>query len=348
MTTSRPSQALLRAAGVLATGAYLPERRVTNAELEGQTFLSSTGAEFQIPAGEIESRTGIQERRWSEEPCSVLAGRAGADCLARAGVDPTSLDLVLVASSTPDHSIPKMAPRVAELCGASGIAAWDAGKDCTGFVEALDIATNLVATGSRDQVLVIGAERMTAIVSPTNKATAVVFGDGAGAALIGPVSEGRGWIGAKGGSAGAEAEKLFVPVGGSAGGLGLGLVKNADPRERSLYMNGGAVFAFAKDTIPRAIADVCEQAGVAIDDIRLLIPHQSNRRILDGAMDALGWARDDKRLVVNLDRFGNTAAASVAIAMNEAARAGRMKPGDLVCLVAYGAGISWTAALLRW
>lgn len=341
MTARNPS---LRAAGVLATGAYLPERRVTNAELEAQRFLSSKGAEFQIPAGEIEARTGIQERRRSDERCSVLAARAGEDCLAKAGLELGSLDLVLVASSTPDYTIPKMAPLVAALMGASGIAAWDVGKDCTGFVEALDIAANLVATGSRDHVLVIGAERMSAVISPTNKATAVVFGDGAGAALIGPVGEGRGWIGAKGGSLGNEAECLFVPGGGSAQGS----EATASARDRSLYMDGGAVFGFARDTMPVAIRDVCAQEGIEVDAIDLLVPHQSNRRILDGALDTLGWARDDPRLVVNLERFGNTAAASVAIALNEAARAGRMEPGDLVCLVAYGAGISWTAALLRW
>jgi len=317
----------LRAAGLLGTGAYLPGAPVTNARLEAREYTSSTGERFTMPPGEIEARTGIRERYHATGPTSELAARAGAAALADAGLTAADVDLVLVATSTPDHPVPKMAPRVAHLLGATGVAAWDAGKDCTGFLEALETAHQFVRVGARERVLVIAAERMTSIVDPTNKATAVVFGDGAGAAVVGPVATG-GWLGAVGGSAGDLVDKLYVPT-----------------RDAPLSMDGKAVFDFASGILPAALQRVTARFGLTSDAIDLVVPHQANLRILEKAATTLGWPRE--RFVINVERYGNTAAASMAIALHEARSTGRIAPGMLVALTGYAAGITWMAGLLR-
>ena len=317
----------LRPAGLLGTGAYLPPRRVTNAELEARDYVSSGGQRFTLPPGEIEARTGIRTRHHADVPTSELAARAGAEALADAGLTAADVDLVLVATSTPDHPVPKVAPRVAHLMGATGVAAWDAGKDCTGYLEALETAHQLVRAGARERVLVVAAERMTSLVDPANKATAVVFGDGAGAAVVGPVREG-GWLGSVGGTAGELADRLYVPT-----------------RDGWLAMDGKAVAEFASGILPHALARVTARFGVTVDAIDLVVPHQANLRILEKAAASLGWPLE--RLVINVDRYGNAGAASLAIALHEARRTGRLRPGALVALAGYGAGISWMAALLR-
>lgn len=317
----------LREAGLLGTGVHLPGACVANAELEAREYLSSTGERFRMPPGEIEARTGIRERYYAAVPTSELAAKAGAAALADAGLTAADVDLVLVATSTPDHPVPKVAPRVAHLLGANGVAAWDAGKDCTGFLEALETAHQFVRVGARERVLVIAAERMSTIVDPTNKATAVIFGDGAGAAVVGPVSDG-GWLGAVAGTAGDLVDKLFVPT-----------------RDAWLAMDGKAVFDFASGILPLALQRVASRFGLPLDAIDLVVPHQANLRILEKAVASLGWPRE--RFVINVERYGNTAAASMAIALHEARSTGRIAPGMLVALTGYGAGITWMAGLFR-
>ncbi len=317
----------MRSAGFLGTGAFVPPRCVSNAELEAREYTSSTGERFTLPPGEIEARTGIRERYHADVPTSELAARAGAAALADAGLTASDLDLVLVATSTPDHPVPKLAPRVAHLLGATGVAAWDAGKDCSGYLEALETAHQFVRAGARERVLVVAAERMTSIVDPTNKATALVFGDGAGAAVVGPVAEG-GWLGSVAGSAGDLVDKLYVPT-----------------RDSWLAMDGKAVAAFASGALPNALRRVTERFGLTLDDLDLLVPHQANLRILEKAAASLGWPLE--RFVINVDRYGNTGAASLALALHEARSTGRVRPGALVALAGYGAGISWMASLFR-
>jgi len=334
----------LRTAGIVSTGSFLPDTRVTNAQIESREFVAASGVSYRLSPGEIELRTGIRERRASEVPTSVLAAEAGRRALERGGVAPGKLDLLLLATSTPDHPVPKTAPLVAHLLGAAGVPAYDFGKDCTGFLEALEAGMQYVRTGAALRLLVIGAERTAALVEPANKATAVVFGDGAGAAVLGAVGPERGWIGSASRSHGDLFDRLFVPAGGSA------RPPNTDPapsvRERTLRMDGRAVTEYATRVFPEAVNEVLTKHGLSLDDVALIIPHQANRRILEAALGALGVP--EEKTFINVDRYGNTAAASIPIALDEAAGAGRLRPGDLVCLVAYGAGLSWNAALLRW
>ena len=334
----------LKTAGVLAVGSFLPETCVTSAALEAREFMSVDGAHYHLTPGEIEAKTGIKERRRADVPTSALAAAAGADALARAGVPASSLDLILLATSSPDHPIPKTAPFVAHLMGATGVPAYDFGKDCTGFLEALEAGVQYVSTGAAARVLVIGAERTSAMIDQGNKATAVVFGDGAGAVLLGPAAAGRGWVGSVARSHGELYDKLMVPAGGSARPQNTG--PEAVVRDRTLRMDGRAVTEYATHAFPEAVHAVLAKCNVALGDVALIIPHQANRRILEAAIKAVGVSMD--RVFVNVERFGNTAAASIPIALEEAARTGRLHDGDLALLVAYGAGLTWNAALLRW
>jgi 3-oxoacyl-[acyl-carrier-protein] synthase III len=331
-------------AKILATGSHLPPRRVTNADLAERVFTNRAGEAYQLDAAEIEARTGIRARHLSDQPTSALAAAAAADCLARAGIGPQAIDLLLVATSTPDHAIPKVAPRVATLLGAEGVAAYDVGKDCTGFVEALDVAAQYVMSGSKQRVLVVGADRMSAVVDPANKATAVVFGDGAGAALVGPAEGEGGFVGALARSLGSSYDRLLVPAGGSA--RPLWETPHPEPREQYLFMDGKAVFELASAWFPRIVKELCAEHDLTPQDLALIIPHQSNRRIIERAMASLDLP--DERVFIHLEETGNTAAASVALALDDANRLGRLKPDDLVALVSYGAGVSMVAALIRW
>jgi 3-oxoacyl-[acyl-carrier-protein] synthase-3 len=332
------------AAGVISTGSFLPERCIPSSEIEAREFRSRDGSAYRLEPGEIEAKTGIRERRLSDVPTSALAAGAAKNALKSADLAPSSLNLILLATSTPDHPVPKTAPLVAHMIGASGVPAYDFGKDSTGFLEALEAGVQYVRTGEAKRVLVIGAERTAAFLDPANKATAVVFGDGAGAVVLGPACPGRGWIGSSSRSFGDLYDRLYVPAGGSV------KPPNADlpppVSERTLRMDGRAVKEFATRAFPEAVRSVLEKCGMRLDDVAMIVPHQANRRILEDAARALGI--DEGRVFINVEKFGNTAAASIPVALDEAARTGRLKAGDLVCLVAYGAGLSWNAALLRW
>jgi 3-oxoacyl-[acyl-carrier-protein] synthase-3 len=331
-------------AGVRTTGSFLPAEHVTSSAIEGREFTSAEGVPYRLTPGEIEAKTGIRERRRADAPTSSLAAGAGLAALAKAGVDPKSLDLILLATSTPDHPIPKTAPRVAYLMGAEGVPAYDFGKDCTGFLEALEAGMQYVRTGAASRVLVIGAERTAAMIEQANKATAVVFGDGAGAVLLGPAQPGRGWLGSAARSHGELYDRLYVPAGGSVSPPST--PGAPEIQQRTLRMDGKAVTEYATRAFPEAVRTVLAKCGVALSDVALIIPHQANRRILEKAIAGLGVGED--RVFINVEMYGNTAAASIPIALDEAVAKGRVNPGDLVLLVAYGAGLSWNAALVRW
>lgn len=303
---------------VTGVGVAAPARAVTNAELEA---VLDTTDEW------IRTRSGIAERRWAGagETTAALAADALTDALKAADRTPDELGLVVLATSTPDQVMPHTAAEVCERIGAS-CGSFDVSAACAGFASALITACGLVATAP-GPVAVVGAERMTSIVDRDDRATAVLFGDGAGALVLEP---GDGALLAwDAGTDGSLRSILEVPVGG-----------------RWLQMDGGEVFRRAVRVVCDSAAATLGRAGVAAADVDLFVPHQANTRIIDAVTTRLGIPAD--RTVSNLDRWGNTSAASIPIAIAEAAEAGRLRPGALVLVSGFGAGMSWSSALLRW
>ena len=305
-------------------GAALPERVVGNDELARTLDTSDAW---------VAGRTGIRTRhvRTEGETTASLAAAAGRRALAAAGLPPGEVDLVVLATSTPDRTLPATASDVSALLGTTG-AACDVGAACAGFVHALHLAAPAVASGLSGPALVVGAERMTDVVDPNDRTTAVLFGDGAGAVVLAPSSAGADGPGLVASCLDGDptlAAHLQVPPGG-----------------RWLEMDGPEVFRAATRALTGSGRAVLDRAGVAPDEVAAYIPHQANRRIIDAVVDRLGLAPE--RVVVTLDRHGNTSAASVPLALAEAADAGRIGPGDLVLTSAVGAGMTWGSTLLRW
>ncbi len=316
----------LRRAGILGTGSFVPPKVVTNDDLAARM---ETSDEW------IASRTGIRARHIVEPGVltSDLAAAAAENALAAAGLAASDLDLIIVASSTPDYpgSFPSTATVVQQKLGASGAAAFDLGAVCSGFAYALHVAAQMVVTGANRRVLVIGAETLSRVLNWDDRSTAVLFGDGAGAVVLGEVSEG-GYLGGVLGADGAGGELLCVTRSGDCPG--------------TIYQNGREVYKFAVQIMGEVALRAVEAAGLTSEDIDLLIPHQANIRIIDKAAERMGLARE--KVVVNLDRYGNTSAASIPLALDEAVRAGRVKPGSLLVLVGFGAGLTWGANVIRW
>ncbi len=316
----------LRRAGILGTGSFVPPKVVTNDDLAARM---ETSDEW------IASRTGIRARHIVEPGVltSDLAAAAAENALAAAGLAASDLDLIIVASSTPDYpgSFPSTATVVQQKLGASGAAAFDLGAVCSGFAYALHVAAQMVVTGANRRVLVIGAETLSRVLNWDDRSTAVLFGDGAGAVVLGEVSEG-GYLGGVLGADGAGGELLCVTRSGDCPG--------------TIYQNGREVYKFAVQIMGEVALRAVEAAGLTSEDIDLLIPHQANIRIIDKAAERMGLARE--KVVVNLDRYGNTSAASIPLTLDEAVRAGRVKPGSLLVLVGFGAGLTWGANVIRW
>ena len=320
---------------VLGTGSYLPERVVPNAEIA-----SSLGLE----EGWIERRTGLLERRFAAEgqATSDLAAAAARRALAEAGLEIDEIDLIVCATCSPDHAFPSTAALVAARLGRVGCAAFDLQAGCAGFVYALSVAAQQVACGLSRRALVIGADLMSRLVDPQDRDTAILFGDGAGAAVIGPASDGAGVLGLDLGSDGSSAGLLTMPAGGSRRPASAQTVARG---EHAVHMRGRALFRaavrYTVDSARRALA----AAGLDLEAVDLIVPHQSSRRLLTAAARALGVPLE--RFVVNLERCGNTSSASLPIALDEATRDGRVRPGRHVLLLGFGAGLSWGSALLR-
>jgi 3-oxoacyl-[acyl-carrier-protein] synthase-3 len=311
-------------------GATVPGPPVTNDDLAA---VLDTDDEW------IATRTGIRARHIAgpDDTTAALAARAGAAALARAGRAATEVDLLVVATTTPDRSCPATAADVAGLLGTRA-AACDVNAACAGFVAALHLALPAVATGSSRVALLVGAERMTSLVDPTDRSTAVLFGDGAGALVLetpDPTGAGDG--------AGARPGLLSSVLDGDAALVGH---LEVPAGERWLRMDGPEVFRAATRGLTDSGAEALRRAGATIDDVAWFVPHQANRRIIDAVAGRLGLAAD--RIVVTLDRHGNTSAASVPLALAEAADDGRLRPGDLVLVSAVGAGMTWGSMLIRW
>jgi 3-oxoacyl-[acyl-carrier-protein] synthase III len=326
----------LNAAGICGLGIYLPERVLTNRDLEQ---VVDTSDEW------IFSRTGIRERRVAapEESTADLATRAAERALADAGVSPRDVDLVLVATVTGDHLFPATASVVQGRLGATRAAAFDLAAGCAGFIYAMAVGAQFVQTGLYRNVLVIGAEVLSRIVNWRDRSTCVLFGDGAGAALLGPVPGGLGVLGVDLGSDGAGADLLVV----EKGGYGHPLTTGSDaPLAHCIQMCGSEVFKFAVRVIEESTLRALAAAEREVSDIDLFIPHQANIRIIDSAVKRLGL--DPARAFNNVARYGNTSAASIPIALAEARDAGRLSEGDTLALVGFGAGLSWASLILNW
>lgn len=317
--------------GILGLGMSVPDKVLTNADLEKMV---ETSDEW------ITTRTGIKERRIAPEgmTTSELAAQAGAKALQHAGVDPEAVDLVIVATVTPEMLFPSTACLVQDKLGCTNAGAFDLSAGCSGFVYGLDIATQMIASGNYRYVLVIGVDLLSRVTDFTDRSTCVLFGDGAGAVLMGPVS-GKGVMATYLGADGSGGDKLRIA------GSGPGGVYRPDGPV-CIQMAGNDVFKFAVRIMGEAAEHVVEKAGLEPNDIDLFVPHQANIRIIDAAARRLDLPPE--RVFVNVEKYGNTSAASIPLALVEAFEQGRIAAGDRLVLVGFGAGLTWAAAVLEW
>ncbi len=325
-----------RPVGILGTGSFAPERVLTNVEL---AEMVDTSDEW------ITSRTGIKSRHIADEKTATsdLAAEAGRRALADAGVTADEVDLIILATATPDMLFPATACLVQSALGLKNACGFDVSAACSGFVYSLSLANSLVGGGTYENVLVIGAETLSKITDWTDRNTCVLFGDGAGAAVVGVVPEGRGILSVLLGSDGSLSNWLNMPGGGSRAPISQEVL---DQRLHYIKMAGNSVFKYAVKEMGAAALAALDRAGVTGDALDLLVPHQANLRIIEAVADRIGVPMS--KVFINIDRYGNTSAASVPIALDEARRNGRLKEGDLVEIVVFGGGFTWGAAVLRW
>jgi 3-oxoacyl-[acyl-carrier-protein] synthase-3 len=327
-----------RSTVILGTGSYAPERILTNEDL---SKMVDTSDEW------IRARSGIRERRIAAagEATSDLAIKAAERALASSGVPASDIDLVVVATVTPDYPMPSTACIVQHKLGIPTTAAcFDVNAACSGFIYGLDTACAMLSSGRYQKALVIGAEKLSSVVDWQDRGTCLLFGDGAGAVVVGVVdAPGIGLLGTKLGSLGEDTDLLYIPGGGSRMPATVESIARGD---QFIKMKGKEVFKLAVRIMEEAARDILEQHGLAAHQIDLVIPHQANLRIIDAIAQYLELPVD--RFFVNVDRYGNTSAASIPIAMDEARRGGRIKKGDLTLLVAFGAGLTYGSALIRW
>lgn len=322
---------------IAGTGSYVPERILTNAELEK---IVDTSDEW------ITSRTGIKERRIAAEGQSTsdFATEAAKKALENAGLDAADLDLIIIATITPDTLTPATACYVQDNLEARKAVAFDVSAACSGFLYAMELAKNMIGAGSVSNALIVGAEKLSAFTNWEDRNTCVLFGDGAGAAVLRRSEEGEGRILATEiGTDGAQTGILNIPGGGSACPI---TIDNADDKLASLSMLGTEVFKHAVNRMKSAAIKVVEDAGLQPSDIAQVIPHQANLRIIDAIATRLDI--DNDKVFVNLHKYGNTSAAAVAIALDEAARGGKFQRGENIVCVVFGAGLTWAAAAIEW
>nr|WP_212775145.1 beta-ketoacyl-ACP synthase III [Polycladomyces abyssicola] len=326
----------MRSVGILGTGAHLPEKVLTNFDLEKMV---DTSDEW------IVSRTGIRERRIAadNEASSDLAVEAGRKALEAAGITPDQLDLIIVATVTPDMMFPATACLVQDRLGASKAATFDLSAACTGFLYGITTAAQFIANGIYRYALVIGVDCLSKIINWEDRNTCVLFGDGAGAVVLGPVEEGYGFLSFDLGADGSGGNLLLQPAGGSRIPA---TVESVEKKLHTISMTGGEVFKFAVRVMGNAAEEALKKVGMTKDDIDFLVPHQANIRIIDAAVKRFGLSED--KVIVNLDRYGNMSSASIPVALDEAVREGRIREGDTLVLVGFGGGLTWGAAVLKW
>lgn len=307
--------------GVLGAGHYAPDNVVTNKELEK---IVDTTDEW------IRTRTGIEERRIAtdDEDTSDMAYKAAVTALNNADVEAEDLDLILVATVTPDTPFPSVSCMLQERLGASKAAAMDLGAACAGFMYAMITAQQYIETGAYKNILIVGVDKLSKIIDWTDRNTCVLLGDGAGAAVLGEVSPEKGILSFELGAAGSGGKELFQNDAGY------------------LEMNGREVYKFAVRQMPESTANVIEKAGLKKEDVDFLVPHQANIRIMDAARERIGISEDKMAKVIQW--YGNNSSASIPIALSESLKQGKIKDGNVVVLVGFGGGLTWGAVTLRW
>jgi len=340
MTSSPPhprrSNKSRRTVSIIGTGSYLPERVLTNQELEK---IVETSDEW------IRTRTGIRERRIAaaDEATSDMATKASLMAMSQAGVKPEEIDLIIVATVTPDMFFPATACWVQKKIGATRAACFDVSAACSGFLYAMEIAQQFISTHVYNTVLIIGADKLSSIVNWSDRNTCVLFGDGAGAAILRNRGASHGVIVTHMGSDGEFADILFMPGGGSRYPI---TRENVDQRLNTIKMQGKETYKQAVTAMSEAADRALEAAGLHYDDIACVIPHQANMRIIEAIAHRMRLPME--KFYVNLEKYGNTSAAAVAIALDEAHRAGRFKIGDYILLVVFGGGLTWASSVIQW
>lgn len=337
LTPNTPSSCV---SSIIGTGSYMPEKILTNDDL---SKIVETSDEW------ITSRTGIRERRIAAEDqaTSDLAAEASRRAMSAAGVSPEEIDLIVVATVTPDMFFPSTACFVQKKIGAKNAVCFDVSAACSGFLYALQVARHFLNAGTRATALVIGAEKLSTLINWQDRNTCVLFGDGAGAVVIraedsSHEAPGR-VLSTVMGSDGSLTDVLKVPGGGSACPI---TPENALSRPNTIHMEGRETFKHAVTRMCQASEQALEQAGLKKEDIDMVIPHQANARIISAIADRLGLPIE--KTFMNLDKYGNTSAATIPVALDEAHRQGKIKRGDVVLLVAFGGGFTWASSVVRW
>ncbi|HEX9370796.1 MAG TPA: beta-ketoacyl-ACP synthase III [Roseiflexaceae bacterium] len=323
-------------AAITGWGMAVPERVMTNAELEQMV---NTSDEW------IQTRTGIRERRvvGPGESTSTLSSEAGRRAIAQAGLDPSAIDMIILATCTPDRPFPATACTVQANLGIPRAAAFDIAAACSGFVYGLSVATSMIRGGAARNILFIAADVFTHYVNWNDRNTCVLFGDGAGAVVLQPTEERYGQLSSVLGASGKDEDLMAVEAGGTRMPATAELLEQG---RQYVYMNGREIFKLAVRGMGESSLQALAEAGLSTSDIALVVPHQANLRIVEATAKRLGVPME--RVFVNLDRYGNTSAATIPIALAEAADHGRLKQGDYVLLTAFGGGLTWASSVIRW
>jgi len=320
---------------ITGLGCHVPERVVTNDEL---STMMDTSDEW------IRERTGIRERRVAapEEALSDLCLPAARQALEEAGIDGTQIDLIIVATVTPDMAFPSTGAILADQLGAANAAAYDLSAGCTGFMYAVAQGYGMIAGGLAQNALVVGGDVLSKILDWSDRGTAVLFGDGAGAIVLERVADG-GFLGFELGADGSGGPQLYLPAGGSRSPA---TTETVAEHQHYVQMNGREVFKFATRVLVTSAEKVLAECGKTIDDVDVYIPHQANVRIIDHAAEKLGIPKE--KIVVNVERYGNTSSGSIPLALADAQAEGRLQEGALVLMTGMGAGLTWGSGLIEW
>jgi 3-oxoacyl-[acyl-carrier-protein] synthase III len=320
---------------VLGTGSELPKKVVTNRELEQMV---DTSDEW------ITVRTGIKERRVLEQGQgnADMAFKAASRALQDAGMDPKDLNAIVMGTVSPDYPFPSSACVLEDMLGARNAFSFDVSAACSGFLNALSVADLYIRAGKADNVLVVGSDTLSRLLNWQDRTTCILFGDGAGALVLGASENGAGILSTKLRTDGSYVKTLYVPAGGSLKPASPQTVQN---NEHTITMNGKEVFKIAVRSMEDISRQALEEAGVTIDQVSLVVPHQANKRIIVALAERLGIPLE--KVMINVDKYGNTSAASIPVALDEAKRQGRIKPGDIVLLNGFGAGFAWGAAVIK-
>jgi len=323
-------------AGILGTGTALPEKVITNHDLEK---LVDTSDQW------ITERTGIKERRQAgpSQTTSSLSAEASRRALAMAGISPQQLDLIICSTISPDMPLPSTASFIQRELGARACCAFDLAAACSGFLFGITVAEQYIKTGKAKYVLVIGAELLSRYIDYQDRATCVIFGDGVAAAVLGPVPPPSGILAAEMHTDGGYADHLYIPAGGTAKPT---TCETVQAREHYIKMRGNELFKVAVRSLEEVSRRVLQQANVCTDQLTLFIPHQANQRITDAVRARLDIPQE--KVYANISHVGNTSSASIPICLDECVRGGRINKGDLILMSAFGAGVTWGAALMRW